>query len=164
MNRSSLYVQGRKLCDNNLYVISVVDMEPAGLLVKAYNQMNSQEYFLTPSEEELEDAGISRQRTDLQKLVESLDLKEISGQTSFLSSSLSKIRDAKVIPRGDAAKSFLQACPAGQETLPELLTTALSELCKVKPAGLDAVRWLGEWLLENNPNQPKVEEPIIEEP
>jgi Dpy-30 motif len=41
----------------------------------------------------------------------------------------------------------------------ELLTTGLSELCKAKPHGVEAVKWLGEWLLANNPNQPNVEEP-----
>jgi len=35
----------------------------------------------------------------------------------------------------------------------------LAELCIEKPSGLDAVRWLGQWLLDNNPNQPSVEEP-----
>ena len=35
----------------------------------------------------------------------------------------------------------------------------LAELCKEKPAGLDAVRFLGQWLLDHNPNQPAVQEP-----
>ena len=61
-------------------------------------------------------------------------------------------------------RQFIAATPAGAETLPELLTTGLSELCKEKPAGLEAVRWLGNWLLENNPNQPQVMEPEAEAP
>ena len=56
-------------------------------------------------------------------------------------------------------RKWLYETKAGSETLPELLTTALAELCKAKPAGLDAVKWLGEWLVENNPNRPRVEEP-----
>ena len=36
---------------------------------------------------------------------------------------------------------------------------AVAELCKEKPAGLEAVRFLGQWLLDNNPNQPAVQEP-----
>jgi|TARA_A100001015_G_C15017734_1_gene726341 hypothetical protein len=36
---------------------------------------------------------------------------------------------------------------------------ALAELCKEKPAGLDAVKWLGQWMIDNNPNQPQIEEP-----
>ena len=39
------------------------------------------------------------------------------------------------------------------------LTRQLAELCKEKPAGLEAVRYLGQWLLDNNPNQPAVQEP-----
>jgi hypothetical protein len=35
----------------------------------------------------------------------------------------------------------------------------LAELCKEKPAGLEAVRWLGQWLIDHNPNQPAIEEP-----
>ena len=39
----------------------------------------------------------------------------------------------------------------------EVLINGLVELCKVKPAGLDSVEWLGEWLLQNNPNKPRVD-------
>lgn len=86
----------------------------------------------------------------------------MKGGTAFLESGMTGINKPKLVPKGDGVRQFIAATPAGQETLPELLTTALSELCKEKPAGLDAVKWLGEWLLENNPNQPQVQEP--EEP
>lgn len=39
-------------------------------------------------------------------------------------------------------RGFIQGIKAGEGSLEELLTTALSELCKVKPEGLDAVRYL----------------------
>ena len=39
-------------------------------------------------------------------------------------------------------------------SLQGVLTDALAALCKEKPAGLDAVEFLGKWLLENNPNKP----------
>ena len=52
---------------------------------------------------------------------------------------------------------LLTVCAALQ--LMELLTTGLTELAKAKPAGIEAVQWLGEWLLANNPNQPSVIEP-----
>lgn len=44
------------------------------------------------------------------------------------------------------------------------LLKALTELCKQKP--LDPVTWLAEWLLNNNPYKPKVNQtkPITEEP
>lgn len=41
----------------------------------------------------------------------------------------------------------------------DLLVTGLVALCKAKPVGLDAVQWLGEWLLANNPNKPRVDDP-----
>uniref|UniRef100_A0A7S2XW71 Uncharacterized protein n=1 Tax=Fibrocapsa japonica TaxID=94617 RepID=A0A7S2XW71_9STRA len=163
MNLSYLYVQGRQLSDGGMYIISVTDLDPAGVLIKAYNQVTSSEYYLSPSEDELEEAGLSRQKEDLKTLVESIDLTELSGGRTFLRSSLAGIKDPKVIPQGAEAAQFIKSIPAGTDTLPELLTTALSELCKVKPSGLDAVRWLGQWLLENNPNQPQIEEPIVEE-
>lgn len=47
----------------------------------------------------------------------------------------------------------------GGDSLHDLLTNGLVELCKVKPVGLNAVEWLGEWLLANNPNKPRVEIP-----
>lgn len=37
-------------------------------------------------------------------------------------------------------RAFVQGVKAGNGSLEDLLTTALSELCKVKPEGLDAVR------------------------
>jgi len=37
-------------------------------------------------------------------------------------------------------RAFVQGVRAGNGSLEDLLTTALSELCKVKPEGLDAVR------------------------
>lgn len=44
------------------------------------------------------------------------------------------------------------------------LLKALTELCKQKP--LDPVTWLAEWMLNNNPYKPKVNQttPIAEEP
>lgn len=42
--------------------------------------------------------------------------------------------------RNASGREFVDGIKAGSGTLQELLTTALSELCKVKPEGLDAVR------------------------
>lgn len=55
-----------------------------------------------------------------------------------------------------AIKSPMPNC---SESVHDVLVTGLVELCKVKPVGVDAVQWLGEWLLNNNPNQPRVIEP-----
>lgn len=48
---------------------------------------------------------------------------------------------------------------SGSQSLNELLITGLVELCRVKPVDLNAVQWLGEWLLANNPNKPNVVDP-----
>ena len=42
--------------------------------------------------------------------------------------------------RRETRREFVQGVRAGDGTLEDFLTTALSELCKVKPEGLDAVR------------------------
>ena len=47
----------------------------------------------------------------------------------------------------------------GVTSVHDLLVTGLVELCKVKPVGIDAVKWLGEWLIDNNPNKPRVDGP-----
>ena len=44
-------------------------------------------------------------------------------------------------------------------SLNSLIVEGLVELSKVKPVGLDAVRWLGQWLLANNPSKPCVMDP-----
>jgi len=60
------------------------------------------------------------------------------------------------IPVGQAAKDYL-----ARAVNPTLLK-GLTELCKQKPR--DPVVWLADWLLDNNPNKPKVKEPVIQEP
>ncbi|XP_025114690.1 nucleoside diphosphate kinase homolog 5-like [Pomacea canaliculata] len=59
------------------------------------------------------------------------------------------------ITTGQAAKDYL--CRAVNPTL----LKGLTELCKQKPK--DAVIWLADWLLTNNPNKPRIENPIVEE-
>ena len=49
------------------------------------------------------------------------------------------------------------------QSIHQLLVTGLAELCRVRPNGLDAVQFLGEWLLLNNPSQPAVLAPEDEE-
>ncbi|KAI7801620.1 nucleoside diphosphate kinase homolog 5 [Triplophysa rosa] len=52
------------------------------------------------------------------------------------------------IPMGEAAKDYLN-----RYVNPTLLN-GLTELCKKKPA--DPFTWLADWLMENNPNKPKI--------
>lgn len=53
MNKVSLLTVGKKLQDNNLYVLSIYDLEPSGLIVHAYDQRNSKEILLPVSEHEV---------------------------------------------------------------------------------------------------------------
>lgn len=45
---------------------------------------------------------------------------------------------------------------SSESSLYEVLLQGLTQLCRVKPTGNDAVLYLSDWLLENNPNKPKV--------
>mmetsp|Transcript_33744 Transcript_33744/g.106634 ORF Transcript_33744/g.106634 Transcript_33744/m.106634 type:complete len:163 (-) Transcript_33744:148-636(-) len=158
MQQSAAFTQGRRLSDGRMYVVSVYDLEPAGVLVRAYCNVTSTELTLAPTERELARSKLTRAEADLAKLVASVDVVQIEGEIR-LKSSIEDIAPPRRVPRGEAVKDFISNTPAGADKLPDLLTQGLSELCKVKPAGLDAVKWLGEWLLANNPNQPAVDEP-----
>ena len=50
-----------------------------------------------------------------------------------------------------------------KESIHDLLVTGCVELCKVKPVGIDAVDWLGDWLIANNPMKPAVNEYEVQE-
>mmetsp|Transcript_8068 Transcript_8068/g.12052 ORF Transcript_8068/g.12052 Transcript_8068/m.12052 type:complete len:162 (+) Transcript_8068:1-486(+) len=157
MNKASLFTLGRKLQDDNLYVISIHDLEPSGLIVHAYDQSNSQEYVLPVSEFELAQSGITRNATDLTELIETIQLVQ-QGDEMVLQSTNDSIGKIKKILTGNdlekMIKSPMQNCST---SLNDLLVTGLVELCKVKPVGVDAVKWLGEWLISNNPNKPVVD-------
>ena len=56
-------------------------------------------------------------------------------------------------------EDFLKTASAGKEGFMDFLTTGLVELSKAKPRKEEAAKWLGDWLIANNPNQPLIEEP-----
>jgi len=43
-----------------------------------------------------------------------------------------------------------------KKSLNDVLVDGLTQLCRIKPVGTEAVVWLAEWLLRNNPNKPIV--------
>ena len=55
------------------------------------------------------------------------------------------------------------ATPPSTKSIYETLIEGLTELCRVKPTGDEAVLYLADWLLAHNPNKPKVEFPPDEE-
>jgi hypothetical protein len=52
MNKVSLLTAGKKL-QGNLYLLSIYDLEPSGVIVQAYDQLQSKEYLLPISESEV---------------------------------------------------------------------------------------------------------------
>lgn len=77
-----------------------------------------------------------------------------------LQSTIESISKIKRKPTGEELEAMIKSPMngPGSESLHDLVVTGLVELCKVKPVGMDAVEWLGEWFLANNPQQPRVME------
>ena len=56
MNKESLYTTGKKLTGKYgtiVYIMSVFDLEPSGIIVQGYNQMDSKEHILPIAEKEV---------------------------------------------------------------------------------------------------------------
>ena len=82
----AIYNCARALDDNDIYILQMFDTSPSGLLVKAYRQTESVEYFMPITESELDNAALSRSQQALSKLAESLSLVELSGKLVLMSS------------------------------------------------------------------------------
>lgn len=157
MNKVSLVTVGKKLQDT-VYVVSIYDLEPSGLIVSAYDQASSKEYILPVSEHMLSEAEIDRSEAKLNRLIESIEL-TAQGEEFVLTSTIEQIKSAKQRLLGDALINMVQTpMENSSKSLNDVLVEGLVELCKVKPVGVDAVKWLGEWLIANNPNKPVVSE------
>jgi hypothetical protein len=76
-----------------------------------------------------------------------------------LQSSNPKICNQRPRPSGSELEGLIMQSSNGMPSIHETLVNGLVELCKVKPAGNDAIQWLGEWLLAHNPNKPRVDVP-----
>eukprot|EP01042_Synura_sphagnicola_P027235 gene27235-35175_t len=185
MNKVSLLTLGKKLRDGNLYVISIHDLEPNGLIVHAYDQSNSKEYILPITEFQvcaelafsflalgpdddplyvhaniqLVAARYSRSKESLTALIESVDIFPQGKDFVLVSSNDALPAPKQRLQGADLEQLLKEQLAYGGPTMNELMVTGLLELCKVKPVGLDAVRWLGEWFLANNPVKPNVVDP-----
>eukprot|EP01039_Chlorochromonas_danica_P009528 gene9530-10532_t len=156
MNKASLLTLGKRLNDGNLYFLSIHDLEPSGVIVHAYDQVNSKEFILPVTEHEFIAAGYTRDTASLSKLIESIDIVP-QGDGHVLQSSNESISKIKQRLLGVALEDMVKSPLAYQsKSLHDLIVQGLVELCKEKPVGLDAVKWLGEWFLANNPNKPCV--------
>ncbi len=86
------------------------------------------------------------------------------GSDMILQSSNDQISKIKQRLTGEAlAQMIRSSLPNTSTPLNDLIVTGLVELCKVKPVGLDAVKWLGEWFIANNPSKPNVVSPDDDE-
>jgi len=72
--KAAIYTVGRQLNDGDMYIFSVFDLEPAGLLIRAYCATTSKEITTAPSESEIESAALTRSQTHLASLAASYDL------------------------------------------------------------------------------------------
>jgi len=73
-----------------------------------------------------------------------------------LQSSDDYINKIKQRLQGAALEDMVKTPISQGKSLNDVLVQGLVELCKEKPVGLDAVKWLGEWFLNNNPSKPCV--------
>ena len=158
MNKAALMTSGRKLEGGQLYLLSVFDLEPSGVIVHAYNQITSKEYILPVAEKEMAAGGITRSQENLSKLLESITMVPQGGEY-VLESDIKEISKIKRRPTGAEIEAMIKEPMADdKESIHNLLVTGCVELCKVKPVGIDAVDWLRDWLIANNPMKPAVQE------
>ena len=150
---------GKKLEGKSLFILSIFDLEPSGVIVQAYSEISSKEYLLPIMEKELAAAGYTRAKASLLALLDTLFLVPAGGEFVLASTndSISRIRRR---PTGEEVEKMLKEpiIAGGEESIHSLIVTGCVELSKVKPIGIDAVQWLGEWILANNPNKPRVDE------
>lgn len=156
MNKSALITVGKKFHGESMFLLSVFDLEPSGVIIHAYNQADSQEYMLPVTEVELAQSGFTRAQESLASLLDTIFL-EANGTQWSLQSKNENIKGQKVRPTGDQLEALIRSTENGP-SLHDTLVEGLVELCKVKPAGNDAISWLGEWLINNNPSKPRVDE------
>ena len=103
--------------------------------------------------------GYSRSQPSLQKLVDTIEI-VAQGSDFVLQSTDDYLSKIKKRPTGAELEEMMKNPIGGNnQSLNELIVQGLVELCRVKPVGNDAVKWLGEWFLANNPNKPNVIDP-----
>lgn len=108
---------------------------------------------------QLSDAKILRTPESLTQFLGTIYISD-NDAVWLLQSSNPKIKKQRIKPTGEQVDALIRSPsgPAG-ESMHDLLVAGLVALCKAKPVGPDAVQWLGEWLLANNPNKPRVDDP-----
>ncbi|KAL4109753.1 hypothetical protein PRIC1_001448 [Phytophthora ramorum] len=169
------------------FEVRVFEVDDAGVAAVVFQISNEHgpplKFSRVFSRAELDKAGIAKTLEGHVGLVDSLELVEdayytgndavLAGQNALaayqLSSTLPGISFPPPIVSNEAALAYFARAPVGLSTwnssrVPEednllvnLVVKGLTELCREKPPGLDAVKWLGNWFLDHNPAQPKVD-------
>lgn len=158
-NKPALLTIGKTLNGDQLFVMSVYDLEPSGIIVQAYSQVDSKEYSLAVSEKELIESKLDRGPEALAHLLETTYLSSHDTNSLALQSTLPAIKVRKKRPAGSDVDKFIKAAGSAggeNESIHEILLNGLVALSDAKPVGQSAVTWLGEWLLNNNPRKPAV--------
>ena len=99
---------GRKLEGGQLYLLSVFDLEPSGVIVHAYNQITSKEYMLPVLEKELAAANLTRSKAHLSSLLESVKMVPAGGEY-VLQSDYEAISKIKRRPTGEEVEALIKA-------------------------------------------------------
>ena len=101
-------------------------------------------------------SGFKRNNDSLKELLNTLSLVQV-GKDFRLESSNKFISPIHRVETEDAVDAMLNNKITENTTMRTVLLKGLVELCKIKPRQEDAIEWLGEWLIKNNPSQPLVE-------
>ena len=97
-------------------------------------------------------ASITRHVSSLTDLLNSIQIVQ-SGANKVLESLIENIGGKECVHDETESTTAVLMADADSESIQDILVTGLLDLCKIKLEGNDAVRWLGEWLIANNPNK-----------
>jgi hypothetical protein len=102
----------------------------------------------------IKDAGYSRKSESLDSLLDTIIVDKTTDGLLMYSTSpaLGKISKESLCLN---TPNFLNS-KSDHDVFNSILLEGLVEVCKAKPRGEEAITWLGNWLMENNPNKPKV--------
>jgi hypothetical protein len=100
---------------------------------------------------------VNRSAESLAEFLETIELGSVAGELVLQSTNEKVNKPHRALTGDNLVQKMKEPMPASGQSLNTLLVTGLVELCKVKPVGNDAVKWLGEWLIANNPNTPAVQ-------
>ncbi|CAK4081526.1 unnamed protein product [Aphanomyces euteiches] len=143
--------------EGNDHSISLYDAEPGGLVAIVVNTGTNAKYIRAFSTANLRATQVTKTKPDYYRLAESLYLAPAGGTHELqIHSSLRGMSQPEAIATAEAAHHYLTNASSGPEKFTQVLSRGLVMLCKDKPMGLQAVTRLGKWLVENNPNRPKV--------